>query len=150
MVNGIEESKLSKTRHIQVQPIPGAKISDIKENLTDLLHKELETVIIHAGTNDSVADTPQNILNNLLSLKKEIETSIPKCQVIISKIIKRTDNSKANSVNQNVNRLMKESKIRCIDNDNIMDKHLGKRGLHLNQQGNVIFASNLLNAIRNP
>ena len=28
MVNGIEESKLSKTRHIRVQPIPGGKIED--------------------------------------------------------------------------------------------------------------------------
>ena len=31
ILNGIEESKLSKTRQIIVQPIPGGKIDDIKE-----------------------------------------------------------------------------------------------------------------------
>ena len=41
MLNSIEESKLSKTRHIRVQPIPGGKIDDIKEDLNDLLHEEL-------------------------------------------------------------------------------------------------------------
>ena len=30
MVNGIEESKLLKTRHIRIQPIPGGKIEDIQ------------------------------------------------------------------------------------------------------------------------
>ena len=38
MLNGFEESKLSKTRHI--------KIEEIKENLNDILHKELTKVII--------------------------------------------------------------------------------------------------------
>ena len=41
ILNCIEESKLSKTRHIRVQPIPGGKIDDIKEDLSDLLHEEL-------------------------------------------------------------------------------------------------------------
>ena len=35
MVNGTEESKLSKTRHIRVQPITGGKIEDISQNLKD-------------------------------------------------------------------------------------------------------------------
>ena len=40
VLNGIEERKLSKTKHIRVEPIPGGKIEDIKENLNDLLHEE--------------------------------------------------------------------------------------------------------------
>ena len=39
--------------------------------------------------------------------------------------------------------------IQTVDNSNISEKHLGKRGLHLNQEGNTVFASNLLHAIRN-
>ena len=50
MANGIEESKLLETRHFRVQPIPGGKIEDIQQNLKDLLHVDLGTVIIHAGT----------------------------------------------------------------------------------------------------
>ena len=54
MLNGIEKSKLSKTRHIRIQPIPGRKTDDIKENLNDLLHAELQKVIIHVGTNNAM------------------------------------------------------------------------------------------------
>ena len=56
MLNGIEESKLSKTRHIWVQPIPNGKVEDI--NLKDLLHEDLETVTIHDCTTDATSDTP--------------------------------------------------------------------------------------------
>ena len=36
-----------------------------------------------------------------------------------------------------------------MDNKNIKEKHLGKRGLHLNAQANAILASKILSAIRN-
>ena len=108
MVNGIEESKLSKTRHIQVQPIPGGIIEDIQQNLKDLLHEDLETVIIHAGTNNATTDTPQMIVDKLITLKQNIEGSLPKNRVIISNLIARTDNTKANSIIRRTNRLIKE------------------------------------------
>ena len=64
MLNGIEESKLSKTGHIRVQPIMGGKIDDIKENLNDLLHEEWQKVIIHVGTNNAMTDTPKKYSKN--------------------------------------------------------------------------------------
>ena len=149
MVNGLEESKLSKTRHIRVQPIPGGKIEDIQQNLKDLLHEDLETVIIHAGTNNATTDTPQMVADKLITLKQNIEGSLPKNRVIISNLIARTDNTKANSTIRKTNRLIKELQIQTVDNSNISEKHLGKRGLHLNQEGNTVFAINLLHAIRN-
>ena len=57
IVNGIEESKLSKTRHIRVQPIPGGKVEDMQQNLKDFLREDLETVTIHAGTNNATVNT---------------------------------------------------------------------------------------------
>ena len=149
MVNGIEESQLSKMHHIRVQPIPGGKIEDIQQNLKDLLHEDLETVIIHAGTNNATTDTPQMIVDKLITLKQNIEGSLPKYRVIISNLIVRTDNTKANSTIRKTNRLIKELQIQTVDNSNISEKHLGKRGLHLNQVGNTVFVSNLLHAIRN-
>ena len=38
--------------------------------------------------------------------------------------------------------------MKFINNGNITDKHLGRRGLHLNRNGNIIFVKYLLNAIR--
>ena len=106
MVNGIEESELSKTRLIWVQPIPGGKIEDIQQNLRDLLHEDLETVIIHAGTNNATTDTPHMIVDKLITLKQNIERSLPKCRVIISNLIVRTDNTKANYTIRKTNRLI--------------------------------------------
>ena len=149
MVNGIEKSKLPKTRYIRVQPIPGGKIEDIQQNLKDLLHEDLETVIIHAGTNNATTDTPQMIVDKLITLKRNIEGSLPKCRVIISKLIVRTDNSKANTTIRKTNRLFNELQIQTVDKSSISEKHLGKRGLHLYQEGSTVLACNLLHAIRN-
>ena len=96
-VNGIEKSKLLKTRHIRVQTVTGGIIEDIQQNLKDLLHEDLETVIIHAGTYSATTDTPQMIVDKLITLNRNIEGSLPKCRVIISKLIVRTHNTKANT-----------------------------------------------------
>ena len=68
ILNGNKESKLSKTRHIRFQPIPGGKIDDIKENLNDLLHEELQKVTIHFGTNNAMTDTPKEIFEKVILL----------------------------------------------------------------------------------
>ena len=67
MVNGIEEIKLSKSRHIRVQQIPGGKVEDIQQNLKDLLRENQKTVMIHAGTNNVTTDTPQMIVDKLIT-----------------------------------------------------------------------------------
>ena len=54
LLNGIEESKLSNDRHIKVQPISGAKIKDISNNLDELIHNDLKTIILHVATNNTV------------------------------------------------------------------------------------------------
>ena len=104
MVNAIEESKLSKMRHIPVQPKPGGKIEDIQQNLKALLHDDLETVIIHTGTYNTTTDTKQMIVDKLITLKRNIEGLLQKCRIIISKLIVRTDSTKANTTIQNTNR----------------------------------------------
>ena len=80
LLNGIEESKLSKDRHIRVQPISGAKIKDISNNLDEHIHNDLKPIILHVGTNNAVGDTPEDIYNDLISLKAKIKDKIPSCQ----------------------------------------------------------------------
>ena len=75
----------------EYQPIPGGKIEDIQQNLKDLLHEDLETVIIHAGTNNATTDTPKMIVDKLSTLKQNTEGSLPKYRVIISNLINRTN-----------------------------------------------------------
>ena len=128
--NGIKESKLSKDRHIIVRPISGAKIKDISNNLDELIHSDLETTILHVGTNNTVEDTLKDIYNDLISLKTKIEDKIPNCQVVISCLIRRIDYVKVNKTVEKVNNFIKLAKLKFRDNGNITDKHLGRRGLH--------------------
>ena len=134
---------------MHIQPISSGKIDDIKESLNDLLNEKLQKMIIHVGTNNAMTDTPKEIFEKLISLKHQIESTLPKCEVIISNLIMRMDKSKPAKMNGEVNRLIKSANINFVENSNIKGKQLGKRGLHLNIQGNKMFARNLLNAIRN-
>ena len=67
-------------------------------------------MIIHVGTNNAITDTPKEILEKLISLKHQIESILPKCEVNISSLIMRTDELKAAKINKEVNR----SKSRLI------------------------------------
>ena len=134
MVNGVEGSKLSKTHHIRVQPIPGGKAEDIQQNLKDVLHEDLETLIFHAGTNNATTNTPQMIVDKLITLKRNIEGSLLKGRVIVRKFILRTDNTKTNTTIQNMNRMIKELQIQTVDNSKI-SKNFGKKKITFESRG---------------
>ena len=99
--------------------------------------------------NNAMNDTPKEIFEKLILLKHQIEKILPKCEVTISELIMWMDEPKTAKINEEVNRLIKSANINFVENSNIKGKQLGKRGLHLNIQGNTMFARNLLNAIRN-
>ena len=89
-------NKLSKDRCIRVQPISGAKNKGVTNNLDELTHNDLKAIMLQVRTNNTVEDTPEDIYNDLLSLKTKIEDKTPNRQVLISCLIKRSDNVKAN------------------------------------------------------
>ena len=47
--------------------------------------------------NNATTNTPQMIVDKLISLKQNIEGPLPKSRVIVSKLIVRTNNTKANT-----------------------------------------------------
>ena len=131
-----------------MQPISGGKIYDIERNLTELLSKDLKLIIFHIGTNHSTTESHDVILQKIISLKEKIQFMLPNCKIVISNLIVRTDNSSANDTNEKVNTMLKQLEIDILDNSNIKEKHLGKRGLHLNSNGNALFAKNILDIVR--
>ena len=74
-----------------------------------------------------MTETPKEIFKKLISLKHQIESILPKCEVTISNLIMRTDKLKAAKINEEVNRLIKPANINFVENSNIKRKHLGKR-----------------------
>ena len=99
-----------------ILPITGGKTEDIKENVNDLLHEELQKVIIPVGTNNAMTDTPKEIFEKLILLKHQIESILPKCEVNISNLIMRTNEPKASKINEEVNRLIKSANINFVEN----------------------------------
>ena len=83
-----------------MQPISGGKTEDIRSNLNDLLHADLQHIILHIGTNNVVTETPTEIFNKLLSLKEEIVEKLPSCNIIISNPTKQTDDVTAHKTNE--------------------------------------------------
>ena len=84
-------------------------------------------MIIHVGTTNAMTDTPKEIFKKLISLKHQIESILPKCEVTISNLILRTDEPKAAKINEEVLRLIKSANINFVENGNIKGKQLGKK-----------------------
>ena len=133
---------------VKVECVPGAKVIDLKKYILSIMEKSPDLIIIHSGTNDAVHKTSRDILTDLLHLKYLILSKRPSCKVVISNPTFRSDNSKAAITLHHLNQHLSELNIDIIDNKNIEDKHLGKKGLHLNKKGTGRLAINLINSIR--
>jgi len=136
IINGIDEKGL-KTENVitKVRNYPGASIECMKSNLIPLIAKKPDYMILHVATNDASNDPKKDIINDLLNLKSMVTNALPNCRIVISKPVIRTDNDKAMSAIRNLNNQLSQLEIECIENDNILQKHVGRKGLHLNKQG---------------
>lgn len=149
MLNGINDDNLS-TENIKscVKYISGAKICDINAKIENLLTDKPDLVLLHVGTNNACDMTSNKIVDDLLSLKHRVEKLLPKAKVIISSIITRTDDGKADYTIRKANELLGNLKLNLLDNSNITHKDLGKRGLHLSKTGKIKWARYILEKLK--
>ena len=85
-----------------------------------------------------------------MSVKHDVESFLPNCDVIINNIIERKDRIKAQRACDQVSSLIKSAKAKflVLGNSIINVKQLEKQGLHLNPHENVMLTANLLNSVR--
>ena len=126
----------------------GAKVKDMYSYLTPLLRKKPSVLILHVGTNDTVSKTSDVILDEILDLKNHVENVVPGINVVISKMIMRSDNIKANTILGNVNTKFIKLGVPLLDHSNILCSDLGRKGLHLNEVGTKKLALNIISLIR--
>ena len=84
----------------------------------------------------------------MLILKPNISKQLPSCRIVLSKLIIRHDNGKANLTIRNVNKHLSALQSESIESDNISSQHLGRKGLHLTPKGKVRLALNSMKQIR--
>lgn len=148
MLNGINEIPLSSEKVCtKIKYFSGARIKDITKRLRELLIQKPDIVILHVGTNDAPHMVSNEIVDGLLTLKHKVEEILPTSQVVISSLITRIDNGKANLTIRKVNSHLKQLKIQLLDNSNITHADLGKRGLHLSKDGKRKLEKNVVNKV---
>ena len=105
-------------------------------------------MIIHTGTNDAPILTSREIQDNILKSKALVHEKLAQCKVWLSTPTLRTDNGKDTlTVPQLVNHLLNLN-IDVIDNRNIKNRHLSRKGLDLNDSGSKLLARNFLEKIK--
>ena len=89
------------------------------------------------------------IYKELVNVKETITKFHPNCKIIvISSPIVRTDMKEANNILKIYNNILKQEERNVIIYNNISALHLLRDDLHLNLNGTIILAGNLLSRIR--
>ena len=70
--------KISKrARKVKLKNFPGATINDMYDYIKPLLKKCPDNIILHVGTNNTVNEPSEIVLDQLLHQKKFIEHALP-------------------------------------------------------------------------
>lgn len=153
MMGGIEEERLKNSLVDKVSDIRklcdgGCKVDGMSKHIAKLVKYKPNIVLIHVGTNDCVDSTSDTVITKLETLVKKIEENVPTTRVYLSLPTMRMDNTRANLMVRNVNTKIRRSGLRCVDHLNIKKHHLSKKGLHLNDHGTRLMASNIISFIK--
>ena len=143
---------MSKHSKVRVYPFPGSTTRDLKDHVLPLLRRQRDEIIVHVGTN-SLQESPSaeacaNEIAELASLNNSHST-----KVAVSSLLQRNDRTElkdmVDEVNRNLESLCKRNNWRFIKHLNIKaNEHLNRGRLHLNREGNKLFATNFINYIK--
>ena len=99
IVQGLDESKMSRTGKIKVRSHGGATIRDMKDHLNAILRKQPSHLILHVHSNDASDKntTSDDMYDGIVELKSFAETKVKDIRVTISCPILRMDNTVANA-----------------------------------------------------
>ena len=139
MLAGLREAKVSRSKRIKVRYFPGGKTEDLQYHLILYLKKEPDNIIIHIGINDSPYKTEDFIYKELVNVKETIIKFHPNCKNFVKE---------ANNILKKYNNISKQEERNVIFHNNISASHLHGDGLHLNLNGTIILAGNLLSRVR--
>ena len=148
IINPVIEEKINKKdRLVKVRNFPGATVADMEHYLIPIIQKKPSNIILHVGTNDANNLPSPTVLENLLKLKGLVKDSLPKCKVFTATPTLRTDDGKAQITVSQLAKHFLQLKIDTINKNNINIRHLGAKGLHLNQSGSKLLSKHFLNAL---
>ena len=123
-------------------------MDDMYDYLTPLLKKKPTNIILHIGSNDAPYKTSEQIINEIVNLKKNITSILPAVKTYLPCPTIRLDYSNANVVLRQLGVKLKILFKDVIINNNVDGSCLGKKGLHLNPRGSGRLAINFISLMR--
>ena len=149
MLNQMDEVRLSRGNiKVKVRCHGGCTIKCMYSHLPSMINLKPEYIMLHIGTNDCTSKTSDEVLKELIKLTEHIKYMLPSSSLIISLPTVRADNITANQIIKNFNLKLKRLGYMFLDNSNLNISHLGKKGLHFNDHGIRIMASNIISLIK--
>ena len=150
MLNNIEGNGISNKGNVKVLPIPGATSYDMKDHVNPIINRKPDILILHVGSNDLTknADT----IPNLQSIVDRCKKKSAYTKIAISSLITRKDirngETEVIKLNDKLKAFCVDNLTDFIDNDNIDESCLGKKGLHPNKKGKSYIANNFINYLK--
>lgn len=152
ILRDVNEKGLENTK---VKCVRGAKVADIRDQLSGGILDSVDTVIMHVGTNNCNSD--ENTLSGIQeyeTLVSELNTRAPTVKKVLSTICPRTDthDTRAKQFNNEIRRIAGANNCDLVDNDETfrpqgyVDRNtVDRRGLHLSKEGTSRLLSNIHN-----
>ena len=149
MLNRLDEKRLSNDYvDVRLRCHGGCTIKCLYTHLPWAFALQPEHIIIHVGTNDCAKKTSDEVLKELFDVRIYIQKVLPSCKIWFSLPLVRTDDKRANVIIRHLNIKMMKQCDMILDNSNIKECHLSRKGLHLNDHGTKLMAKNIISHIK--
>ena len=128
---------------------PGATASRLKYYIEKVPNEEnIDRIIINLGTNNlSKKQSEEEILDEIIKIVSKCHTHGVN-EIYVSGLTYRpTYQEQINKINKLLRLNSNHQNFKFIDNSDILERHLWKDRLHLNDQGTIILARNILDAL---
>ena len=89
MLINIKPEKLSAKRNVKIKNFPGSSTIDLKDHINPTIRRNVDTITIHAGTNDITNDI--DTISNMQEIVNRIQKKSPRNKIAVSSIIIRKD-----------------------------------------------------------
>ena len=119
----------------------------MKSFIVPSIRKQGDVIIIRCGCYD-IGTNDIETINNLQSVINKVRKQSANTKLAISSVFTRSDvkgfDKKVKELNIKLKTLCNDNLIDFISNDNISEKCVGVKKLHLSKSGTSIFARNLI------
>ena len=150
LLGGVKENgirKIAKNNTIKVKCHSGATTEDLIDYINPVIRKKPDVIILHGGTNDITndIDTGKNIDKIISTIKKKSSET----QIVISSVVTRKDQknitNKVKELNEKLETISCQHNIGFIKHENIQERNLSPKKLHLNKGGSTLLTKNSVN-----